>query len=433
MQSFIETELQKYWDFVAERHLISNKRKAGQEYPWTADPILREWSFTSVYRRLDPGTEFAVSNLASDSSKSTSTRLFNLLIYRCLGREATFSYLTATLGGLIDPAILAHSETYLEELQSELRYYRDALKFPVFSTAYMVPAFDWIPGPSKIEKITGQWQEWAAQWPETYESLENSKTAVEFYAVLKSLRGVGRFLASQVYVDCTYTLSNKAPYNLGLMNWYPEFHESWMAPGPGALTGLQRLTGTLHQKPPSDAESLELMLALTHAQRLQLGMRGFKYATAAELSIDETDSPVNLSLQDVQNTLCEFGKYRKIQDGTGKARRRYRYSETTREQDNFLAALSKNSLVELQCVVSACDKKWYILHVGHQELTEQAASLSGYFYDHKLCALEVPLPDSSKYDPSEGTNDPVQELAHHMMYGLGERVQPELYVTHKEK
>ena len=109
-----------------------------------------------MYRLLDPGTKFALW-IASDPDPyySASSKLFNLLCYRCLGRQSTFEYLYEQRENIW--LLPVDMEDEQEELCEWLREYRDVQKKPVFSTAYMVPSFDWAPGPTKVEKIVWQW------------------------------------------------------------------------------------------------------------------------------------------------------------------------------------------------------------------------------------------------------------------------------------
>lgn len=44
------------FDWMRERQAIYRRRAAGQPWPWTDDPILRRYSFTNVFRALDKTT-----------------------------------------------------------------------------------------------------------------------------------------------------------------------------------------------------------------------------------------------------------------------------------------------------------------------------------------------------------------------------------------
>jgi 5-hmdU DNA kinase, helical domain len=57
------------FNFIAERERIRCRRAAGEPPPWTADPILREWSFTNVRREDDRVTRW----VATAASRSRET------------------------------------------------------------------------------------------------------------------------------------------------------------------------------------------------------------------------------------------------------------------------------------------------------------------------------------------------------------------------
>lgn len=434
MTDFIPAELDMYWDFITARQAITEKRKQKLLWPWTDDAVLSKYSMTNMYRRLDPGTQYAVQHIENGWHLSTATRLFNLLLYRCLGRQSTFEHVVSRMNNsLVYPYNLSERKSYRDQLTNALLEYRDVLKKPVFSTAYMVPAFDWQPGPTKVEKIVAQWADWACGWPATYDHCNDAEDGLSFYSELKSLQGVGRFLASQVYVDCTYNLPDS---NHNMMYWPVELYNDFMVPGPGALTGLQRLTGLT--SPPNDELALELMIALRDMQESELTPRDFAWSTEKDLGVsDDEETECTLSVQDIQNTLCEFGKYRKIQQGTGKARRKYCYALPDASKALALS-LAVSPVIELTWANSTEDNKrlYFAAHDG-EDVAARVAEASGY-----ECAqwskddrtgltsnvLVVPMPDTSKYDLADGVNDPIAELSHHLCYGLGEEVQPELHV-----
>src|SRR5215204_5436773 len=51
--SKIEEPIKQLYPFAKERYAIYLKRQAGMPPPWTEDPILRDYRFTSVYREDD--------------------------------------------------------------------------------------------------------------------------------------------------------------------------------------------------------------------------------------------------------------------------------------------------------------------------------------------------------------------------------------------
>ena len=44
--------IEKFYDWINERHAIYLARVRGDSPPWTQDPILREYKFTNPFREM---------------------------------------------------------------------------------------------------------------------------------------------------------------------------------------------------------------------------------------------------------------------------------------------------------------------------------------------------------------------------------------------
>ncbi len=119
------------------------------------------------------------------------------------------------------------------------------------------------------------------------------------YCQLRTVDGLGSFLAAQVVADLKNTPGHplaEAP------DWW-----SWSAPGPGSLRGLQAFYGgtyrgrniTANLYPHATREAADLTFPLLHRYVGQLHM------------------------QDFQNCLCEFSKFIRMKEGDGRARNSY--------------------------------------------------------------------------------------------------------------
>ena len=49
-----------YWRFAAERQRIFFRKAAGNQPPWTSDPILVRYRFTNAYRAADRVSQFLI-------------------------------------------------------------------------------------------------------------------------------------------------------------------------------------------------------------------------------------------------------------------------------------------------------------------------------------------------------------------------------------
>lgn len=82
-----------FWAFVLERDAIRLRREAGRPWPWTDDPVLRDYHVTNVHRDLDPGTVWVQRELARRCLVEPDDLLFTIYAYRSLNRiQTTLAY-----------------------------------------------------------------------------------------------------------------------------------------------------------------------------------------------------------------------------------------------------------------------------------------------------------------------------------------------------
>src|SRR5262245_11963223 len=79
-------------EFIAERHAIYLRRKAGQPKPWTQDPILQAFRFCNVYRELDTETKWIADNWRSPH-RSDPDLWFALVVARLVNWHETLDEL----------------------------------------------------------------------------------------------------------------------------------------------------------------------------------------------------------------------------------------------------------------------------------------------------------------------------------------------------
>lgn len=298
---FRPDRLELFWRFVYERQVIWRRRVVLQcPPPWTNDPILHHERFTNVYRELDPGTQYVLREiLEQDASKPD--KVFNTMLYRLIGRAETHAALGFQHLADFDP----------EHLRAVLRRFRDQGHAP-FTAAYMVSAYTSMGTADKIENVARLFAKLSADFPAFYVQLVSCRTLESAHGVLSSVYGFGNFLAYQVLVDLLYPLRVYSDAPL-----LPFSHNDWASAGPGARRGIAML---LNDDVPRD--DLAVMRWLRQHQRDEFDRLGldFPYLTT------HTRIPLELTLANIQNCLCEFHKYVKIRAGTGRGRRKFRPS-----------------------------------------------------------------------------------------------------------
>ncbi|MBC5793018.1 MAG: hypothetical protein H8Z69_03165 [Nanohaloarchaea archaeon] len=291
----------EFWNFIAERQSIWHKRVIEQQdYPWTDNEILKNYRFTNVYRELDPGTQYAIQNIMI-RDESRKDRTFNIMIYRLLGRKETHERLDFRSSEDFDP----------EGFERVLKKRRESGK-PVFTGAYMVSGYSQFDSSDKVENISEIFKRISQDFDETFETIDSAQSPQEVYNIINSLPGFGNFLSYQVLVDLLYDLGEEPSVI--------EFnHNEWAKPGPGAKKGLKVLAEN-----PGPDERLEIMRWLTENQESEFRDRGIDFNY-----LKDTEGRRRLlSLADIQNCLCEFYKFHKIKNDKGRARRKFRSSNS---------------------------------------------------------------------------------------------------------
>ena len=280
---FNKDKLDLFWWFVNERQSIWNKRYVQKlPQPWTTDIILRKERFTNVYRELDPGTQYAISILETKNPKPD--KIFNIMLYRLIGKADTHKIIGFQKLSNFNSKVL---ERKLKEV-----------KIP-FTGAYMVSPYNSMGSKDKIVNVSRLFGKIHKDFDSIYEGIDNSSSSEEVFNVLRSVNGFGDFLAYQVLVDLLYPL--KIYKNKPLL---PYSNDDWSKAGPGARKGVKIL---------SNNNYLEVMTWLRDNQEKE-----FK-----RLHLDFPYYNQRISLANIQNCLCEFHKYVKISNGTGRGRRKF--------------------------------------------------------------------------------------------------------------
>lgn len=301
-RQFNSESLDLFWKFIHERQRVWHRRVIKNEpHPWTDDKIIQNNRFTNIYRRLDPGTQYAIQNiLEKDASKKD--KIFNIMIYRLIGRLETH-----------DEIGFQHLEGFdRTDFEASLKHRRDVENNTVFTGAYMVAGYNQMGSSDKVENISQLFDKVSATGS-FFDELLSANSAKEAYKTIQSQQGFGNFLSYQVLVDLLYPVDCYDGHSV-----LPFSADDWSSPGPGAQKGIKRLT-----KETSEADDLVIMRWLRENQEAEFDRLNLEFPYLS----DESGSRIEISLADIQNCLCEFYKYDKILNSEGRARRRFRKSE----------------------------------------------------------------------------------------------------------
>lgn len=287
MSPWIDSELTILRQWIVEREAVRAAKEGGQPKPWTNDVLLRDFRWCNV-RRMDDRVSRELMERWYPLAGENPERLLRFALYARLVNW---------------PEALDAASGDLEALRSVLRG-RAMCGLKVFTGAYLVPG---VPGRSKVDSICDLVEKISAT-PSTV--LQSSMR--DTWAALLAFDGMGSFLAGQVVADLAHLPCGQR---------WPDI-ETWAPLGPGSSRGINRLRGIPKDKAVSQAQFESLLPELISIIRPQI----------ARIWDDR-----KLHAMDIQNCLCEFDKYRRLQLKEGKVRARYDGAAPTVVQDTQLA------------------------------------------------------------------------------------------------
>jgi len=297
-----------FFDFARERHNIYLRRQAGlPRSEWTSDPILAHYRFTNVYRELD-ATTIHHRQLVRQQIVHPPELLLAIVVYRWFNRRETADAIFSRadlMPSAFDEFFRTGETAYMKE--QILAHCGDG---PYVTGAYIVRTYE---GSSKLDGVL-----WAIRtfhqsarphrgestsWLDMGMLLDTHEHSMEeVWDWLVKFPLIGPFGAYEIVCDLRYTpLLDDAPDRL-----------AWANPGPGAMRGLNRLHGrevSRHAPRAQYIAEMRELLACAHGN-------WWPKTPAADWPAWE--------MREVEHTLCEFDKYRRVQLDEGRPRGVYR-------------------------------------------------------------------------------------------------------------
>ena len=288
MTNFIPAEVDRYVYWIEERERIRRvKEEEKLEPPWTLDPILQEFKFCQVFREDDRTTRWFREHIR-EPLRNKPEVLMATVIFR-------FFNLIETGHTLLDHNL--HIEW------DRLKAIEEVKKQPKWITgAYIVKT------PNRMDKVTGVAECITHLWVERERILKDFghfKSLSDAWHYLLRFPYIGPFVSYELVSDLrhTYLLENA------------EDICSWANAGPGAMRGLNRLTGRPVEFCRRSWDWNGEMQAL------------YKWCTE-NIDLSQFDKP--FEMREIEGGLCEFDKYSRILHGQGRTRSVYDYSQKDR-------------------------------------------------------------------------------------------------------
>ncbi len=268
-----------YWRFACERQAIYFRRLEGEEPPWSSDPILQSFKFTSAYRAADRVSQYLIRRVIYDERypEAPAEVVFRTLLFKFFNKISTWELLEHRLGLLtwqsFDPEV--YDQVLTEAATSGRRLY---------SAAYIIP-------PVSLDQTHIKHRGHLKLLSLMFESnlvprLQQSHDLCAVFKLIKTFPSLGDFLAFQLAIDLNYT------------NVVDHDEASFVVAGPGARDGLAKTF--------LNAEAIPVEALIAHMmeeQETEFSRLGLSFRSL-------WGRP--LQLIDCQNLFCEVSKYTRV-------------------------------------------------------------------------------------------------------------------------
>ena len=263
-------------NWINARESIRLKKERNLPAPWSDNKVMQETYFCNVNREDDKVTKWIRNNWFYKSAPEFYD--FAMIVARMFN-------LPSTLDAIMQPL---ETDFWLENAEEVLTE-RSAKGIQIWNGAYIIST-----NGKKMKKLPyclGLLEKVAKNPQITH----NCKTLEQAHKELMKVEGLASFLAAQVVAD----LKNSDGHPLeSAPDWW-----TFSAPGPGSLRGLEwfweeKVTHKNYKQKIQDAYDI------------------------IEFEVGDGVLDV-LCMQNLQNCFCEYDKFMRVTNGTGRSKRKY--------------------------------------------------------------------------------------------------------------
>ncbi len=273
-----------FWRYIDERYRIFIKKEVNEDpFPWTEDKILRDNHFTNVYRRDDKGTRWLLENIGRREGRLTPSRR-SVLTWRTLQyRLPNYHTLFEEYGWIPRAFKRRRWLKRIERTKEKHGKWHTSAHIVLQSNFKQSRAMNYMDYLGELDE----------NFDEFFIQLMDAGDMKSAFKAVKRMKGFGGFTAYEVCIDLCY---------LGVLP--DNFRDQYAHPGPGAKEGIDLIFPDRRRLSYDEA-----MARLRKEQR----------SAFQRLKLDSL--PEELTLQDIEFSLCEFSKYIKTRHGTGRNRK----------------------------------------------------------------------------------------------------------------
>ncbi len=272
----VTTAFDSYWRFASERQSLFFRRVAGEEPPWTTDPILAAHRFTNVYRASDRVSQYLIRNVIYAAEQTTEEIFFRTVLFKLFNRIGTWERLQERVGEI------SWRRYSFEQYSCALDALFDG-RDRVYSGAYIMPSPPFgerRKHANHLRLIEHMMRDCAPQ------KIVDAASLKAVFELLRGYPSLGDFLAFQLAIDINY----------GPLIVFSEM--DFVVAGPGARDGIRKCF--LDADGVGEEAIIRLVAEIADAEFNRLGLD----------FLSLWGRP--LQLIDCQNVFCELSKYARV-------------------------------------------------------------------------------------------------------------------------
>lgn len=301
---FNQDRLKLLHKYITERYDIHIKKDVLKlEPPYTTDEVLKTYKFTNIRREHDRTTEWLIENISTNSEISYKDKIYKSIIFRLYNRIETADLIHLDDIDFFTSSYFSdHTETWIDKCRVQFNKARK--NYRVTTNAY---------------KVGGTTRGLEISYPrekckpvrvlllvndlikdDFADKLDECHNQLEAFELIRSIKGIGNFIAYQIYVDLTY------------IEEFPFSENEFTISGPGCHYGLQMLLkeNSDTNKIMSDEEILFWMRDNLESEFNSLDL----YWNPQKIFIDLEYHDRCFNVMSLENIMCEFQKYVRAND-----------------------------------------------------------------------------------------------------------------------
>lgn len=295
---FRDDRLIMLYEYIVGRYTIHLNRDyyKREVYQDVENPVFQEYKFTNVRREHDRTTKWLIDNISNNENISYTDKIYKSIIFRLYNRIETAELIELSREDFFVSDVFMNRELNwiakcydrFKQMKDGYRIYTNAYKTGGTNTGlqsmfpddprYMCPLL-------LIDKLIKE---------DFVSKLDSCNSQLEVFNLLHSIKGIGKFIAYQLYVDLTY------------IKEFPFSETEFVISGPGTHYGIELLLkDKTNFSGMTDNEIVFWLRDNIHKEFDRLNLEW----DLNNLMVDCDTDDRQLTVMSWENILCEFQKY----------------------------------------------------------------------------------------------------------------------------